>query len=115
MRSEPARLGANSLDFTAIPTRARRDRVFFNQLCFAFQMLIKHSLVPNRPTPPLINFSEFFHPGHSYSNHPTLGEIPSNTRFQDTYSFCVDENQIINQIINQKILIKNQNRLLALR
>ena len=93
MRSEPACLAGISLDFTGIAPRARRDRVFLNQLCFAFQMLIKHSLVPNRRTPPLINFSEFFHPGHSYSNHPNFGEIPSNTRFQDTYSFCVDENQ----------------------
>ena len=35
-----------------------------------------------------------------------LGEIPSNTSFQDNYSFCIDE--------NKKILIKNQKRLLNL-
>ena len=50
MRSEPARLGGISLAFGGIPPRrdenfpyehARWDRVFFNQLCFAFHMLIK--------------------------------------------------------------------------
>ena len=59
MRSEPARLGGILLDFAGIPPRrdenfpyehagqprwvslARWDRVFFNQLCFVFQMLIK--------------------------------------------------------------------------
>ena len=52
MRSEPAHLGGISLDFAGIPPRrdenfpyehaspARWDRVFFNQLCFVFQMLI---------------------------------------------------------------------------
>ena len=28
----------------------------------------KYSLVPNRRPPPLINFSKFFRPGHSYFN-----------------------------------------------
>ena len=56
MRSEPARLGGISLDFAGIPPRrdenfpyehaqvgqpGKADRVFFNQLCFVFQMLIK--------------------------------------------------------------------------
>ena len=56
MTSEPDRLGEISLDFAEIsPTRdeifryehaqgnipARRDRVFFNQFCSDFQMLIK--------------------------------------------------------------------------
>ena len=56
MKSEPARLGGISLDFTMIPPRwdenfpyehahvgqpARRDRIFFNHCCFAFQKLIK--------------------------------------------------------------------------
>ena len=56
MRSEPAHLGEISLDFAEIPPRrdeifhvntrkcaspARRDRVFFKQLCFVFQILIK--------------------------------------------------------------------------
>ena len=53
MRSEPARLGGISLGFTGIPpkqdenfpyeqrtSQRRWDRVFFNQLCFPFQMLI---------------------------------------------------------------------------
>ena len=52
MRIEPARLGGISLDFAGIPLRrdenfpyehasqARWNRVFFNQLCFVFQMLI---------------------------------------------------------------------------
>ena len=54
MRSEPARLGEISLDFaeispwqdenfpyehTRVASPARRDRVFFNHLCFVFQML----------------------------------------------------------------------------
>ena len=56
MRSEPVRLGGISFDFAGIPPRqdenfpyehaqvgqpARWDRVFFNKLCFSFQMLIK--------------------------------------------------------------------------
>ena len=56
MRSEPARLVGISLDFSGIPPRrdenfpyehaqvgqpGKADRVFFNQLCFVFQMLIK--------------------------------------------------------------------------
>ena len=56
MRSEPARLGGILLDFAGthlgemklfhMNTRkwaslARWDRVFFNQFCFVFQMLIK--------------------------------------------------------------------------
>ena len=56
MRSEPARLGGNSDDFAEIPPRsgenfpyehgelaspARWDRIFFNQFCFTFQILIK--------------------------------------------------------------------------
>ena len=52
MRSEPARLAGISLDFAGIPPRrdenfpyehaspARWDRVFFNPLCFVFQVLI---------------------------------------------------------------------------
>ena len=52
MRSEPTHLGGISLDFAGIPhsrdenfpcehaSPARWDRVFFNQLCFVFQMLI---------------------------------------------------------------------------
>ena len=35
-------------------------------------LLLKYSLVPNRRPPPLINFSIFFHPGHSYSNPPAI-------------------------------------------
>ena len=45
----------------------------------------------------LNNFSKFFQPRHSYSNlpgHYILGEIPSNTSFQDLKLFvCIDENQ----------------------
>ena len=56
MRSEPARLGGITLDFAGISLRGdenfhvntskwaspvRWDRVFLNQLCFVFQMLIK--------------------------------------------------------------------------
>ena len=61
MRSEPARVGGISLDFVVIPPRrdenflfkifhmstrkwaspARWDRVFFNQVFFVFQMLIR--------------------------------------------------------------------------
>ena len=56
MKSEPAHLGEVLLDFAEIPHRrdenfpyehskwarpARRHRVFFSQLCFVFQMLIK--------------------------------------------------------------------------
>ena len=50
----------------------------------------------NRRPTPLINFSKFFQPGHSYSNptgYSILGEIPPNSSFQDIYSFCVDEYQ----------------------
>ena len=51
MRSKPARLGGISLDFAGISPRRdenfpyeggpARQGVFLNQLCFAFQMLIK--------------------------------------------------------------------------
>ena len=56
MRSEPARLGEISLDFAEIPPKrdenflyehmqvgqpSKAGQSFFNQLCFAFQMLIK--------------------------------------------------------------------------
>ena len=56
MRSEPACQGEISLDLADIPSRrdenfpyehaqvgqpGKADRVFFNQLCFVFQMLIK--------------------------------------------------------------------------
>ena len=58
--------------------------------------------------PPLINVSKFFQPGHSYSNpgYYILGKIPSNTSFQDIYSFCIDE--------NKKILLKSKKSILNL-
>ena len=53
-------------------------------------------------------FKNFFQPGHSYSNPPgyyILGKIPSNTSFQDKYSFYIDE---------KKFLLKNKVSLLNL-
>ena len=61
------------------------------------------------PLPLPNNFSKLSQPGNSYSNPPDtgyyiLGEIPSNTIFQDIYSFCIDENKE-NLLENQKILL----------
>ena len=37
-----------------------------------FSQMSSYSLVPNRRPTPLINFSNFFQPGHSYSNPPAI-------------------------------------------
>ena len=58
-------------------------------------LLLPYSLVPNRliDIRPLIIFSKFFQPVHSYSNPPCyyiVREVLSNTSFQDIHSFYIE-------------------------
>ena len=56
-----------------------------------------YSLVLNRGPPPPINLKKIFQPARTFLFQPSgyyiLGKIPSNTSFQDIYSFCIDENK----------------------
>ena len=81
--------------------------------CITFYVVFVNDItlwcLNDTPLPRPNNFSKFFQPGNSYSNPPDtgyyiLGEIPSNTIFQDIYSFCIDENKK-NLLENQKILL----------
>ena len=67
-------------------------KVTASKLRYSWYIYISYQMYANWYPPLLINFSIFFHPGHSYSNPPPInywGKFPTKTNFLKQYS-CAD-------------------------
>ena len=67
-------------------------KVTASKLRYFWYIYISYQMYANWYPPLLINFLIFFHPGHSYSNPPTIncwGKFPTETNFLKQYT-CAD-------------------------